>query len=149
MSETESGYANEDVLVSADWAEEHLDAFQSDDPAYRIVEGNSPEQPEEDFPSRYDEGHIPGAIGFQWDEDRSDDVERDILSKADFEEPEVPCEVVLPGIEQRELDSEEIAGGVPERVDHLLWIGGVVAPQMRKIPSSASKSRTGASRPSA
>jgi thiosulfate/3-mercaptopyruvate sulfurtransferase len=77
-------YAN-DVLVSADWVEAHLDEFQSDDPAYRLVEVNSPESPEEDFPSRYDDGHIPGAVGFQWDEDLSDETERDILEKADFE----------------------------------------------------------------
>ena len=75
-----------DVLVSAEWVDDHLEEFQADDPDMRIVEVNSPESPEEDFPSRYDDGHIPGAIGFQWDEDLSDSVERDILSKADFEE---------------------------------------------------------------
>jgi len=75
-----------DVLVSADWVEDHLDEFQSDDPDYRIVEVNSPESPEEDFPSRYDEGHVPGAIGMAWDEDLSDATQRDILKKGDFEE---------------------------------------------------------------
>ena len=74
-----------DVLVSADWVENHLDEFQSDDPAYRLIEVNSPESPEEDFPSRYDQGHAPGAIGLQWDEDLSDPVRRDILEKDDFE----------------------------------------------------------------
>ena len=74
-----------DVLVSADWVENHLKEFQSDDPAYRLVEVNSPESPEEDFPSRYDQGHAPGAIGLQWDEDLSDPVRRDILEKEDFE----------------------------------------------------------------
>ncbi|MFC7044106.1 sulfurtransferase [Halobacteriaceae archaeon GCM10025711] len=82
MSDT--GY-DTDVLVSADWVEDHLDAFQADDPDYRLVEVNSPESPEEDFPSRYDQGHAPGAIGFQWDEDLSDTTRRDILSKDDFE----------------------------------------------------------------
>ena len=77
-------YAN-DVLVSADWVEDRLDEFQSDDPGFRLVEVNSPESPEEDFPSRYDDGHIPGAIGLQWDEDLSDPVQRDILDKDDFE----------------------------------------------------------------
>ncbi|APW97862.1 sulfurtransferase [Halobiforma lacisalsi AJ5] len=76
-----------DVLVSADWVEDHLEEFQSDDPDYRIVEVNSPESPEEgDFPSRYEEGHAPGAIGLQWDEDLSDQEQRDILRKDDFEE---------------------------------------------------------------
>jgi thiosulfate/3-mercaptopyruvate sulfurtransferase len=75
-----------DVLVSADWVEDHLDEFQADDPAYRIVEIESPEPPESDFPSKYDEGHIPGAIGLNWAEDLSDQDERDILKKGDFEE---------------------------------------------------------------
>lgn len=79
-------YAN-DVLVSADWVEERLDEFQDADPEYRIVEVNSPESPEDDdFPSEYDEGHIPGAIGFQFDEDLSDETERDILDRDDFED---------------------------------------------------------------
>lgn len=85
MSASNSTYAN-DVLVSADWVAERLDAFQSDEPDVRLIEVNSPESPEEGFPSRYDDGHIPGAIGFQWDEDLSDDVERDILTKESFEE---------------------------------------------------------------
>ncbi|MDZ7701152.1 MAG: sulfurtransferase [Halobacteriales archaeon] len=79
-----SDYAN-DVLVSADWVEDRLDEFQSDDPEYRLLEINSPESPEEDFPSRYEDGHIPGAIGFQWDEDLSDPVERDVLDREAFE----------------------------------------------------------------
>jgi thiosulfate/3-mercaptopyruvate sulfurtransferase len=73
------------VLVSADWVENHLDDFRSDDPEYRLIEVNSPESPEEDFPSRYDQGHAPGAIGLAWDEDLSDEVRRDILTKEDFE----------------------------------------------------------------
>ncbi len=79
-----SNYAN-DVLVSADWVEAHLDEAQRDDPELVLVEVNSPESPEEDFPSRYDDGHIPGAVGFQWDDDLSDATERDILDKAAFE----------------------------------------------------------------
>src|SRR5699024_6239897 len=47
----------------------------------------SPESPEDDdFPSRYDEGHIPGAVGFQFDEDLSDEGQRDILKQDQFEE---------------------------------------------------------------
>jgi len=75
----------DEVLVSADWVEARLDEFQSDDPAYRLVEVNSPESPDSEFPSRYSDGHIPGAIGFQWDDDLSDPVERDVLSKESFE----------------------------------------------------------------
>ena len=31
-------YATEDVLVSADWVDDHLDQFRSDDPDYRLLE---------------------------------------------------------------------------------------------------------------
>lgn len=52
-----------DILVSKDWVEDHLDAFQADGPAYRLVEIESPESPENGFPPKYDKGHVPGAIG--------------------------------------------------------------------------------------
>ena len=68
-----------DVLVSADWVEEHLDEFQSDDPDHRLVEVDVDTE-------AYDEGHAPGAIGFNWETQLQDQVERDILSKEDFEE---------------------------------------------------------------
>ena len=74
-----------DVLVTADWVEEHLGNFQSDDPEYRLLEIESPSPPDNDFPSKYDEGHIPGAIGLRWDTDLSDQDQRDILKKKDFE----------------------------------------------------------------
>ena len=74
-----------DALVSPEWVAAHLEEFQSDDPDYRIVEIESPEPPESAFPSRYDEGHVPGAIGLNWAEDLSDATERDILKKDDFE----------------------------------------------------------------
>ncbi len=75
-----------DVLVSAEWVEDHLEEFQSDDPEYRLVEIESPSPPEGEFPSLYDEGHIPGAIGLNWAEDLSDETQRDILKKDDFED---------------------------------------------------------------
>ncbi|MEF8773481.1 MAG: sulfurtransferase [Halobacteriales archaeon] len=81
-----SDYAT-DVLVSAEWVETRLDEGQDDDGGVRLVEVNSPESPDEgEFPSRYEEGHIPGAVGFRWDEDLSDGIERDVLDKAAFEE---------------------------------------------------------------
>ncbi|MFB6283508.1 MAG: sulfurtransferase [Halobacteria archaeon] len=79
-----SEYAK-DVLVTADWVEDRLDEVKSDDPGLRVVEVNSPESPDKDFPSRYDDGHIPGAIGFKWDDDLNDATERDILKKDEFE----------------------------------------------------------------
>ena len=33
---------NNDVLVSADWVQDHLAEFQSEDPAYRLVKVNNP-----------------------------------------------------------------------------------------------------------
>ncbi len=75
-----------DVLVSPEWVEDHLAAFQADEPDYRLVEIESPEPPDNDFPSTYEETHIPGAVGLNWAEDLSDQDQRDILKKADFEE---------------------------------------------------------------
>jgi len=72
-----SDYAK-DVLVSADWVEEHLDHFESDDDDYRLVEVDVDTE-------LYDESHAPGAIGWNWETDLQDQVERDILEKEDFE----------------------------------------------------------------
>jgi thiosulfate/3-mercaptopyruvate sulfurtransferase len=74
MSDTE--YAK-DVLVSADWVENHLDDFQSDDPDYRLVEVDVDTE-------AYDEAHAPGAIGFNWETELQDQTTRDILTKEDF-----------------------------------------------------------------
>jgi thiosulfate/3-mercaptopyruvate sulfurtransferase len=73
-----SGYAK-DVLVSADWVENHLDDFQRDDPDYRLVEVDVDTE-------AYDTGHAPGAIGFNWETQLQDQVTRDILDKDEFEE---------------------------------------------------------------
>ncbi|MFB6083949.1 MAG: sulfurtransferase [Halorientalis sp.] len=69
-----------DVLVSADWVEDRLEEFQSDDPEYRLVEVDV------DTELYDDEGHAPGAIGFNWETDLQDQTTRDILSKEEFEE---------------------------------------------------------------
>jgi thiosulfate/3-mercaptopyruvate sulfurtransferase len=74
---SESSYAN-DVLVSADWVEEHLDEFESDDPDLRLVEVDVDTE-------AYEESHAPGAIGFNWESDLQDQTTRDILGKEDFE----------------------------------------------------------------
>ena len=70
-------YAN-DVLVTADWVEDHLDDFQSDDSDRRLVEVDVDTE-------AYDDGHAPGAIGFNWETQLQDQTTRDILTKADFE----------------------------------------------------------------
>jgi thiosulfate/3-mercaptopyruvate sulfurtransferase len=61
-----------DVLVSTDWVQEHLD-----DESIRIVEVD-------ENPALYAESHIPGAIGFDWQKDLQDQVERDFLGAEDF-----------------------------------------------------------------
>ncbi|PSQ31194.1 sulfurtransferase [Halobacteriales archaeon SW_8_65_20] len=73
-----SDYAN-DVLVSADWVEGHLDEFQSDDPDHRLVEVDVDTE-------AYDEAHAPGAVGFNWETQLQDQQTRDILDKSDFED---------------------------------------------------------------
>jgi thiosulfate/3-mercaptopyruvate sulfurtransferase len=74
-----SDYAK-DVLVSPDWVEDRLDEFQSDDPGHRLVEVDV------DTELYEDEGHAPGAIGFNWETQLQDQTNRDILDKDDFGE---------------------------------------------------------------
>jgi thiosulfate/3-mercaptopyruvate sulfurtransferase len=66
-----SDYAK-DVLVSTEWVAEHLD-----DDSIRIVEVD-------ENPALYAEGHIPGAIGFDWRSDLQDQVTRNFLGPEDF-----------------------------------------------------------------
>ncbi len=61
-----------DVLVTPAWLEEHLD-----DDSIRIVEVD-------ENPALYREGHIPGAIGFDWKTDLQDPVRRGFLSPEAF-----------------------------------------------------------------
>ncbi|MEF8780334.1 MAG: sulfurtransferase [Haloferacaceae archaeon] len=74
-----------DAIVTADWVQAHLDKFQSDDPAYRLLEVNNPTVTADSEYTPYEEGHIPGATFFHWEEDLSDPVSRDILDKEAFE----------------------------------------------------------------
>ena len=60
------------VLVDADWAAEHLD-----DPNVRFVEVDVDTH-------AYDEGHIPGAVAWNWTSQLSDGVRRDIVSRDDL-----------------------------------------------------------------
>jgi thiosulfate/3-mercaptopyruvate sulfurtransferase len=67
-------YVHPEVLVSTDWVARHLD-----DANVRIVEV--------DVDSRaYDEGHIPGAIAWNWQEQLCDRVQRDIIPAGTFED---------------------------------------------------------------
>ncbi|KTG07960.1 thiosulfate sulfurtransferase [Haloprofundus marisrubri] len=78
LADAMADYAK-DVLVSADWVEDHLDEFESDDPAYRLVEVDVDTE-------AYDDAHAPGAIGFNWETQLQDQTTRDILTKEDFED---------------------------------------------------------------
>jgi thiosulfate/3-mercaptopyruvate sulfurtransferase len=64
-------YAN-DVLVEADWLQQHLE-----DESMCLVEVD-------ENPALYAEAHIPGAIGFDWKRDLQDQVRRDFLGPEDF-----------------------------------------------------------------
>jgi thiosulfate/3-mercaptopyruvate sulfurtransferase len=63
-----------DVLVSADWAQEHIGA-----PGIVFVEVD------EDT-SAYDKGHIEGAVKLDWKKDLQDPLRRDFVSKEQFEQ---------------------------------------------------------------
>jgi len=65
--------SRQDALVTADWAEENLDA-----PAVVFVEVD------EDT-TAYDGGHIPGAVKIDWKTELQDQVRRDFVDKAGFE----------------------------------------------------------------
>lgn len=67
-------YAHPEVLVSTDWVAEHRT-----DPNVVIAEVDVDT-------AAYNEGHIPGAIGWAWNTQLCDTVRRDILSKQQFEE---------------------------------------------------------------
>ncbi len=65
-------YAHPEVLVSADWVEEHRD-----DPKVRIVESD------EDV-LLYDMSHIPGAVKIDWQGDLQDQIVRDYITSDKF-----------------------------------------------------------------
>ncbi|MES2178072.1 MAG: sulfurtransferase [Gemmatimonadota bacterium] len=66
-------YAHPEALVSTQWLAEHLD-----DDAVRILESD------EDV-LLYDMGHIPGALKIDWHTDLNDQLERDYVSRDEFQ----------------------------------------------------------------
>ncbi|MCU1262957.1 MAG: Thiosulfate sulfurtransferase [Bryobacterales bacterium] len=66
-------YAHPEVLADTAWLAEH-----APDPSLRIVEVDVDT-------SAYDLGHIPGAIGWAWNTQLCDTVQRDILPKPQLE----------------------------------------------------------------
>ncbi len=63
-----------DVLVSTDWVASHRS-----DPKVRVVEVDVDT-------AAYDQGHVPGAVGWNWTTDLCDTVVRDIVPKAKLEQ---------------------------------------------------------------
>ena len=62
-------YANPDVIVETDWIRAHLD-----DPHVKLVEIDVDTK-------AYETGHIPGAVGFNWQSQLQDQVQRDIITR--------------------------------------------------------------------
>ena len=67
------GYAHPEVLVDADWVQQHLN-----DPKVRLFEVDVNTK-------SYEEGHIPGAVGVNWQKELQDQVVRAPLSKEELE----------------------------------------------------------------
>jgi thiosulfate/3-mercaptopyruvate sulfurtransferase len=67
-------YTHPEVLVTTDWVKENLAT-----PGVRIVEVDVDTK-------QYEAGHIPGAIGLNWQTQLQDQIRRDILDKTAFEQ---------------------------------------------------------------
>ena len=69
-----AGYAQPEVLVTTDWVAEHGSGA-----GVRLLEVDVDT-------AAYDEGHISGAVGLNWQTQLCDQVRRDILTKEQFEQ---------------------------------------------------------------
>jgi len=67
-------YRNPEVLVSTAWVSQHLD-----DPGIRLVEVDVDTK-------AYDQGHIPGAVAWNWQTQLQDNIRRDLISKETLED---------------------------------------------------------------
>jgi thiosulfate/3-mercaptopyruvate sulfurtransferase len=66
-------YKHPEVLVSTDWVAQHLN-----DPKLRLVEVDVDT-------SAYGQGHIPGAVGWNWQTQLQDNIRRDLIDKPALE----------------------------------------------------------------
>lgn len=73
MSENK-GYKHPEVLVDADWVQAHLN-----DSNVRLIEVDVDTK-------SYEQGHIPGAVGFNWQKELQDQIVRSPLDKAHLED---------------------------------------------------------------
>lgn len=68
-----SDYSHPEMLVETDWVQENLESGD-----FKLIEIDVDT-------AAYDSGHIAGAIGFNWQSQLQDQVNRDLISKEDFE----------------------------------------------------------------
>ena len=68
-----SDYKHPETLVSTQWAADHLN-----DPNIRLVEVDVDT-------SAYDQGHIPGAVGWNWQSQLQDNIRRDLVDQSALE----------------------------------------------------------------
>ena len=68
-----ANYAHPEVLVTTDWVKENIDK-----PGIKLVEIDVDTK-------AYDAGHVPGAVGFNWQTQLQDQVRRDIIGQEAFE----------------------------------------------------------------
>jgi thiosulfate/3-mercaptopyruvate sulfurtransferase len=69
MASSSNGYANPDALVTTAWVAEH-----GNDPGYQLIEVDVD-------PSNYAQGHLAGAVGWDWKKDLQDPTVRDIAPR--------------------------------------------------------------------
>ena len=69
-----NSYAHPEVLVDTEWVSQHRT-----DPNVRIIEVDVDTH-------AYNEAHIPGAVGWNWQTQLSDPIRRDLVSKSDLEQ---------------------------------------------------------------
>jgi thiosulfate/3-mercaptopyruvate sulfurtransferase len=68
-----SDYAHPELLVSTAWVDQH-----KSDPNVVVVEVDVDTK-------AYEEGHVPGALGWNWQTQLCDTLQRDVISKSDLE----------------------------------------------------------------
>src|SRR5437764_5708847 len=68
-----AAYAHPEVLVETDWVKQNLGK-----PGVKVVEIDVDTK-------AYDAGHIPGAVGFNWQTQLQNQLTRDIIGKEEFE----------------------------------------------------------------
>ena len=70
---TTNHYAHPEILVETNWVKQNLGK-----PGIKLVEVDVDTK-------AYEAGHIPGAVGFNWQSQLQDQVRRDIISKQELE----------------------------------------------------------------